>query len=148
MAEHGQKTIGQHVAEFNEALAALGTRVFGSMWTFYLFFCLGIVAMLPSVGDHTRALIQLISSAWIQLWALPLLMVGGVVLNRASEKRAEEDHTVLRKEFDLLKEGQKLLVHELAEAKALRHQTHNMAQLIPELLARLDRIEAALGEKP
>jgi len=70
----------------NDKLATWGTKAFGSMWAFYLFFIWGLLGMLPFFPDKFKALVLLISSAWVQLWALPLLSVGSSVLNRASER--------------------------------------------------------------
>ncbi|MGK2923407.1 MAG: hypothetical protein ACSLE4_11600 [Methyloceanibacter sp.] len=43
-------------------------------------------------------------SNFLQLIFLPVITVGTAILNRDSEKRAMEDHTTIRREFDLLKE--------------------------------------------
>ncbi|MBI5835343.1 MAG: hypothetical protein HZB16_23795 [Armatimonadetes bacterium] len=134
------------INEFNEKVAARGTVVFGSMWAFYVFFVWGLLAFVPQLA-HWKETILLISSAWIQLWALPLLMVGGIVLNRASEKRAEEDHETITKEFELVKANQVTQVTELAEARVTRAEMHDLARLIPDIVARLERIEARLAER-
>jgi hypothetical protein len=139
--------IGSGMNRFNENVAVKGTMAFGSMWTFWAFFVLGILAMMPFMSDHARTLIQLISSAWIQLWALPLLMVGGIVLNRASEKRAEEDHATIREEFDIVKGEQLMIKAELAEAEETRRDIGELAKLLPDIAARLERIEARLAER-
>jgi hypothetical protein len=130
----------------NEKLAARGTLMFGSMWAFYLFFVWGLLAFVPQLAQW-RQVILLISSAWIQLWALPLLMVGGIVLNRNAEKRAQEDHEMIQQEFAMIKAEQGLLYQELIEAKETRAEMHDLAKLLPEIAARLDRIEASICER-
>lgn len=148
MGESSQAPTGgsamDRVNAFNERLAARGTTMFGSVWAFYVFFVWGLLAFVPPLKPW-RDVILLISSAWIQLWALPLLMVGGIVLNRASEKRAEQDHEMIQSEFALIKESQKLLEHEVLDARATREEMHELTRLIPELAARLERIEARLN---
>ena len=134
-------SLGSAAARFNEALAARGTLLFGSMWTFYAFFVWGLLAFVPALAQW-KDIILLISSAWIQLWALPLLMVGGVVLNRASEKRAAEDHEVIRQEFDLLKSNQRQIQEELETARQTRDSMHELAKMLPDIAARLERLEA------
>ena len=84
---------------FNEKVAVLGTKVFSSIWTFYAFFIWGLLGMMPGLPKAFTDIVLLVSSAWIQLFALPLIAVGAVVLNRASEQRAAEDHMILRSEF-------------------------------------------------
>lgn len=134
------------ITRYNERIALRGTLMFGSMWAFYIFFVWGLLAFVPQLARY-KDTILLISSAWIQLWALPLLMVGGIVLNRASEERAQEDHLAIQQEFALVKEEQQLLHDELAEAKAARAETHELARLLPDIVARLERIEAKLAER-
>ena len=117
----------RRLAEFNERLAVAGTRAFGSMGAVWA--CLGwsLLPLLPGMAWCREAVLYA-SAGVVQLVALPLLMVGGIVLNRVSEERAAEDHATIRAEFQLLKE-------EHAEARRLRREVH----------ARLERIERALG---
>jgi hypothetical protein len=91
------------VTRFNEKVAVFGTRWFGSMPIFWLFFCWGILGMLPFLPTSFKSLVLLISSAWIQLWALPLLAVGTAILNKSSEKRAKEDHETIKKQYEEVK---------------------------------------------
>lgn len=92
------------VKRFNEKLACIGTGAFGTMWAFYIFFVWGILGMLPFLPKSFTGLVLLVSSAWIQLWALPLLAVGNTVMNRSSEKRAKEDHLTLKIQLEELKD--------------------------------------------
>jgi hypothetical protein len=163
--------LGGASVRFNEALAVKGTMLFGSMWTFYLFTAYGLLGAFPCFAGYKDALLYW--SNWIQLWALPLLMVGGIVLNRATERRAEQDHEVILKEFDLIKTAAASIAEELeigrgsrdailkqvdllqstaaemAEeldiAREGRTQLHDLARLLPDVVARLARLEAKLG---
>ena len=88
------------IGEFNDWLAIRGTRTFGTMWVFYLFFLFAFVPILwPSSYD--RALYW---SNTVQLWALPLIMVGQHLLGRDSERRAQETHDAVMEEIKLLKQ--------------------------------------------
>lgn len=91
----------------NQKIAVSGTRVFGSIWAFYAFFIWGLLGMMPFLPPYFKNFVLLVSSAWIQLWALPLLAVGNSVLNRTSEKRAKQDHETLKAQFLELKDLQK-----------------------------------------
>lgn len=91
------------ITRFNEKVAVFGTKWFGSMPIFWLFFTWGILGMLPFLPASFKSLVLLISSAWIQLWALPLLAVGTSILNKSSEKRAREDHETLKKQYEEVK---------------------------------------------
>jgi len=92
------------IQKFNERIAVQGTILFGSMWTFYAFLIWGALGMLPWFPPRFTSLVLLISSAWIQLWALPLIAVGSSVRGRAAEKRSIEDHKMLIAEFQEIRE--------------------------------------------
>ncbi len=90
---------GEFVLQFNDALAITCTRAFGTMWVFYLFFLFGFVPVLwPAKMSEL-----LYWSNTVQLWALPLLMVGQHLLGRASERRAQETHDAVMEEIKLLR---------------------------------------------
>ena len=96
------------ITKFNEKVAVIGTKWFGSMPMFWLFFVWGLLGMVPWLPKSFQNTVLLVSSAWIQLWALPLLAVGTAVLSKSSERRAKEDHDILRKQFEEVKEMQKV----------------------------------------
>ena len=92
------------LARINEQIALWGTQAFGSMWMFWLFFFGSMLLFIHQVPESVKELIGRLSSNSIQLWALPLIMVGSAVLSKASEKRAKQDHQMLMKEMTELKE--------------------------------------------
>lgn len=83
--------IKQKINKINEYLALKITEKFSSMYTFYFFFIWGLLAFIPALSNYKETIL-LISSAWIQLWALPALAVGQIVGGRTAEKRAKVDH--------------------------------------------------------
>jgi hypothetical protein len=87
------------VSEFNERLAVRATRAFGSMWTTYGLFLYGFLPVLLP-GAMTALLYW---SNTVQLWSLPLLMVGQSVLGRAAERQARETHDAVLEELALLR---------------------------------------------
>ena len=89
----------KRLRRFNERIAVWGTNAFGSMGAFWLFFFWGLLGLLPWLPARMKDLVLLVSSAWIQLWALPLLAVGATVLNRRTEARARQDHEMIRAEL-------------------------------------------------
>ena len=86
----------------NDTIAAWATRKFGSMWTFYAFFLYGLLPLVPRMAPYQNSILYWSSS--VQLWALPLLMVGGIVLGREAEGRAGEDHQNLLNEISEIKQ--------------------------------------------
>lgn len=56
-------------------------------------------------------------STTVQLWSLPLIMVGQNVMGRASELRAQETHETVMQELALLKEQDKINKEQLKETQ-------------------------------
>ena len=90
---------------FNDWLAVKSTLAFGTMWTTYLFIAYGL---LPIWFSNKREVI-LYWSNFIQLFALPLLMVGTNLLGRSAEKRSKETHDAVIRELKEIKEEHKEL---------------------------------------
>lgn len=99
------------ITTFNETVAVRATLIFGSMWVTYLCFLYGFVPVLWPSEMNTL----LYWSNTIQLWSLPLLMVGQNVLGRAAERRAVETHDAVMEELGLLRDAHRELAHLLAE---------------------------------
>jgi hypothetical protein len=114
--------------KLNERIAVWGTKLFGSMWVFYIFFIWGLLGLIPSLSEHLRNIILLISSAWIQLWALPLIAVGNNVLSRTSEKRANEDHRLIKENFNLM-------MKEIMINRENNKEIHRLLKLLHEKLS-------------
>ena len=112
------------MAAFNEAVAKIGTEAFSSIWAFYLFMVWGLLGLLPRIPAGFKEFVLLVSSAWIQLWALPLLMVGNAVLNKAAVRQAHKDH--------------EMLIAELKLMKALQMENHEMHLQILEMVKKLE----------
>ena len=94
------------IRKINESIAAACTSAIGTMWCVYLFVGL---TMLPLFFPSTDREIQYISSAFLQLVFLPLIMVGQSVLNKESEKRARQDHQMILDELKEIREIKKIL---------------------------------------
>ncbi|WP_088187525.1 hypothetical protein [Desulfosporosinus sp. FKA] len=107
--------------KFNEWLAVRATLIFGSMYTTYLFFLYGFAPVLfPNLMDKL-----LYWSNTVQLWSLPLLMVGQNVIGRASEKRAQETHDAVIEELAMVKEELKLARDERQDIKIVLKDVHH-----------------------
>lgn len=91
---------GEHLdgpSRVNERIAVWATRKFGTMWAAYLFCLYGLI---PIVWVSLSGLI-LYWSNWIQLWSLPLIMVGTAVIGRATERRIMEIHDAIMGELEM-----------------------------------------------
>jgi hypothetical protein len=132
------------VSSFNEKIAIWGTRGFTSIWAFYAFFLWGALGLVPGLPAGFTNIVLLVSSAFIQLWALPLIAVGAAVLNRASEHRAKADHEMLRKEFAI--QNAELARLEKIDTSLDRIQVQELKEikgLLIQVLAKLEAAEAA-----
>jgi len=95
------KKIAKNIKKINEIIALKSTMLIGTMWCVYLFIILAIV---PIFVPSANTIVQYISSAFLQLVFLPLIMVGQDVMGRNTEKRAKKDHEMIMQELKLLKE--------------------------------------------
>lgn len=84
----------------NDRIAAWATRVFGTMWMTYALAAYGLIPLVAPGAQNDL----LYWSNWVQLWSLPLLMVGAAVLGRASVRQAQETHDAVLEELALLRE--------------------------------------------
>jgi hypothetical protein len=121
-AENGPPTVAKTLAahpSVNMRLAAWGTRKFGSMPAFYLFVIYGALGAVFTA--HQASLLYW--SNWVQLWSLPLLMVGGIVLGLAHDRLAKQ-------QFDDVE----TILHDLAEqAKHLDAQDEKILAILDAL---------------
>ena len=89
-------------ASMNERIAISITKAMGTMWCAYAFLML---ALLPLVVPSTETWVQYLSSALLQLVALPILAVGQTLLGRAAEARAIQDHAALMEILEEIRSG-------------------------------------------
>jgi len=93
------KKLHNRIKHFNDYLAVKGTKIFGSMWLCYLFFLYGFAPLLWP--DQETSLLYW--SNTIQLWALPLIIVGTNLLDKASERRSQQTYTMVKEELAILR---------------------------------------------
>lgn len=86
---------------FNDWAAGKITSTVGSMWCAYFF---TLLVVIPFYIPSLTVPVQYFSSAFLQLVLLPIIMVGGAVLSKNSEARAQQDHEALMLEVAELKE--------------------------------------------
>lgn len=90
-------------ASFNKSFALNATKAFGSMTTFYIFCIWALIPLIPLFSKQKDAILY-ISSGFIQLVALPLILVGQDLLNDASEGRIERTEQIVNKSSKDIKE--------------------------------------------
>lgn len=114
--------------DFNEKIAFKATKYFGSMWAFWLFCGWAFLPLIPALSNYKETILY-ISSGFIQLAALPLIMVGQEIMGRGSEKRAEMDHIILNEQFEKIQ----MVLQEIRELHAHTHSLiHEKINQTPE----------------
>ncbi len=86
--------------EFNELFAVFLTRAFGTMWVCYACMVYGLLPLVSFFRGSQDTFLYW--SNWVQLWSLPLIMVGTNILGRAVEARAAADHLKLSQAYELI----------------------------------------------
>lgn len=91
--------------KLNDKIGLWITRVVGTMWCAYVFSGLALVALPAAISQGSPTiLVNWLSSNFIQLVLLPLIMVGQELQGRHSEIRAEIDfETNLKAEKEIEK---------------------------------------------
>jgi hypothetical protein len=128
------------LGHINEAIAVSATRHFGTIWVFYVFTVFGILPVLPFFKPYESQFLYW--SNWVQLWALPLLLVGTNILGRSVEARAEYDHRKLVEMYGqimmLIAEQQKVLLELGKQDVVLAEQTKTLMRELNILTAAKD----------
>ena len=91
-AVHGSGFMGR----VNAALAVRITRVVGTMYCAYVFTAIAFVALPAAIAQGSpTVLVNWLSSNFLQLVLLPIIMVGQNVISASQDARAEADHETL-----------------------------------------------------
>jgi hypothetical protein len=89
---HGSGFMGR----VNAAVAVRITRVVGTMYCAYVFTLVALVALPAAIQQGSpTVLVNWLSSNFLQLVLLPIIMVGQNVISASQDARAEADHETL-----------------------------------------------------
>jgi len=87
---------GGAMGRFNAAVAVRITSIVGTMYCAYVFTVLALVALPAAIQTRNpTVLVNWLSSNFLQLVLLPIIIVGQNVISTAQDKRAEADHKTL-----------------------------------------------------
>ena len=125
------------MTQLNEAVAVWLTRAFGTMWLCYAFMVYGLLPAFALFHRHQEAFLYW--SNWVQLWSLPLILVGTNILGRDAEKRSKRDHEKLAASYEeqqqtyqeiltLLKKQEEMMCDLLKQDDMLRAQDVVLAE--------------------
>jgi hypothetical protein len=89
---HGTGPLGR----LNAAIAVKITKVVGTMYCAYVFTLIALVALPAAIQQGSpTVLVNWLSSNFLQLVLLPIIIVGQNVISAAQDARAEADHETL-----------------------------------------------------
>lgn len=111
MSLHGNSAIGR----LNARVGLRITVIVGTMWAAYVFAAIAFIS-LPDNVHSTQLLILWISSSFLQLVLLPVIIVGQNIQARASDKRAE---ATFNDAAAVLEEAKQIQAHLLAQDDAI-----------------------------
>ncbi len=103
---HGASAMGR----FNAAVAVWITRVVGTMYCAYAFTLVALVALPAAIEQGSpTVLVNWLSSNFLQLVLLPIIIVGQNVISASQDARAEADHETLTALHEMAKQQIKIL---------------------------------------
>jgi hypothetical protein len=101
---------------FNARFGLRITLVVGTMWMAYLFTVIALFALPDAIKQGTYYIIVWLSSSFLQLVLLPIIIVGQNIQARAADKRSEDTY---RDAEAVLKESEEIQKHLLAQDEAI-----------------------------
>ncbi|MGD0055480.1 MAG: DUF1003 domain-containing protein [Acidimicrobiales bacterium] len=113
---------------FNARFGLRITLVVGTMWAAYVFTIIALFALPSAIKQGTYFVVVWLSSSFLQLVLLPIIIVGQNIQARAADKRAEETY---KDAEAVLREAEEIQKHLLAQDEAISNI--------------LDRIEGIVG---
>jgi hypothetical protein len=101
---------------FNAKFGLRITLVVGTMWMAYIFTVLALFALPDAIKQGTYFIIVWLSSSFLQLVLLPIIIVGQNIQAAASDKRAEDTY---KDAEAVLKEAEEIQRHLLAQDEVI-----------------------------
>lgn len=111
---------------FNARFGLRITLVVGTMWCAYLFTVIALFALPSAIHQGTYFIVVWLSSSFLQLVLLPIIIVGQNIQAKAADHRAEETY---KDAEAVLRESEEIQKHLLAQD-----------EVITNILARLEAL--------
>jgi len=102
------------------------TLVVGTMWAAYAFTILALFALPSAIKQGTYFVVVWLSSSFLQLVLLPIIIVGQNIQAKAADKRAEETY---KDAEAVLKEAEEIQKHLLAQDEAISSIVERLEKL-------------------
>ncbi len=118
------------IVRLNARIGLKVTLIVGTMWAAYLFTLLAFFALPSAIHQGTYYIIVWLSSSFLQLVLLPIIIVGQNIQAAAADKRAE----------DTYKDAEAVL----SEVAKIQHHLEAQDEAIGDILTRLEAMVAEL----
>ncbi len=116
------------IVRLNARFGLRVTLVVGSMWCAYLFTVIALIALPSAIHQGTYYIVVWLSSSFLQLVLLPVIIVGQNIQAKAADKRAE----------DTYKDAEAVL----DEARKIQEHLSVQDHVITDIVARLEVLAA------
>jgi hypothetical protein len=116
------------IVRFNAKFGLRTTLVVGTMWCAYLFTVIALIALPSAVKQGTYYIVVWLSSSFLQLVLLPIIIVGQNIQAAAADKRAEETY---KDAEAVLKEAEEIQNHLLAQDQAISDIVARLEKMVP-----------------
>lgn len=105
------------------------TIIVGTMWTAYLFTVLALFTLPDAIHQGIYYVIVWLSSSFLQLVLLPIIIVGQNIQAKAADQRAEDTY---KDAEAVLKEAEKIQKHLLAQDAAITELLRRLQAKTPD----------------
>jgi hypothetical protein len=117
------------LVRFNARFGLRITLVIGTMWAAYVFTVIALFALPDAIKQGTYFVIVWLSSSFLQLVLLPIIIVGQNIQARAADKRSEDTY---KDAEAVLKESEEIQKHLLAQDAAISSILERLESLMAQ----------------
>ena len=117
------------IVRFNARFGLWITVIVGTMWCAYLFTLIALVALPDAIKGGAYTTVVWLSSSFLQLVLLPIIIVGQNIQAKAADKRAEGTY---KDAEAVLKEAEEIQKHLLAQDQAIESILERLERLRPD----------------
>jgi hypothetical protein len=118
------------IVRFNAKFGLKITLIVGTMWCSYLFTVIALFALPSAIKQGTYFVVVWMSSSFLQLVLLPIIIVGQNIQAAAADKRSEDTY---KDAEAVLKEAEEIQNHLLAQDKAISDILDRMEKMMDQV---------------
>ncbi len=120
------------IVRLNAKFGLKVTLIVGTMWAAYLFTILALFALPSAIHQGTYYVIVWLSSSFLQLVLLPIIIVGQNIQAAAADKRSEDTY---KDAEAVLKEAEEIQKHLEAQDEAITSIVTRLESLVADVKA-------------